>query len=32
MKPILYEKKLDMGALLKKQMSSREVANIVGLS
>jgi hypothetical protein len=32
MKPISYQKEIDTVALLKKQMSSREVANIVGLS
>jgi hypothetical protein len=31
MKPISYEKEIDTGALLKKQMSSREVANAVNL-
>jgi DNA-directed RNA polymerase specialized sigma subunit len=32
MKPILYKKEVDTNALLKKQMTSREVADIVGLS
>ena len=32
MKSILYEKEIDTVALLKKHMSSREVANIVGFS
>jgi transposase-like protein len=31
MKSISYKKNVDIVALLKKQMSSREVANIVGL-
>jgi DNA-directed RNA polymerase specialized sigma subunit len=32
MKPISYEKEIDIVSFLKKHMSSREVANIVGLS
>ena len=32
MKPISYEKEIDTCALLKKQMSSREVANATNLS
>jgi hypothetical protein len=32
MKQISYEKELNRVALLKKQMSNREIANVVGLS
>ena len=32
MKPISYQKEIDTVALLKKQMSSREAVEIVGLS
>ena len=32
MKQISYEKELNKVALLKKQMSNREIANVVGLS
>jgi hypothetical protein len=32
MKPILYEKKIDTIDLLKKQMNSKEIADIVNLS
>jgi hypothetical protein len=32
MKPILYKKEVDIVAFLKKQMSSKEVIDIFGLS